>query len=193
MEEAEETEDGAASIHLVWAMVVTQTNNVENLRGSSRPQQNGVDQCARSAKDLGYGRRSTRAAKDLNATEFEAKVMHVKEGEIVKWASGTYEMILSVWLLDSGADVHVMTIDEWERLGKPGIIESDVVLKTASGEVEFEAILATKVQRCLLSGIKLRESGYSVVIKGDGSYIEKDEQRLHLSRDGKRDVVNFTI
>ncbi len=56
-----------------------------------------------------------------------------------------------------------MTIDEWERLGKPKLIESDAALKTASGEdlgaigkinvrgfldgqrVEFEAILATKV------------------------------------------------
>ncbi len=70
----------------------------------------------------------------------------------------------SVWLLDLGADVHVMTIDEWERLEKPELIESNVVWKTASGEdleavgkikvrgflagerVEFQAILATKVQ-----------------------------------------------
>ena len=95
MEEADEI---AASIHLVWAMVVTQTNHVENL----------------AAKDLGYGRRSARAAKDLNTTEFEA--MCVKEGEIVKWASGTYEMMLSEWLLDSGADIHVMTMDEWGDL-----------------------------------------------------------------------------
>ncbi len=100
--------------------------------------------------------------------------MNVKEGEIVIWASGAYEQMRSVWLLDSGADVHVMTKEEWERFGRPKLVESGVALKTASGEdleaigkirvrgfldgqrVELEAILATKVQRCLLSGIKLR-------------------------------------
>ncbi len=61
--------------------------------------------------------------------------MNVKKGEIVSWASGTSEQMKSAWLLDSGEDVHVMmTIDEWEGLGKPKLIDSDVVLKTASGE-----------------------------------------------------------
>ncbi len=28
---------------------------------------------------------------------------------------------------------------------------------------------------------------------GDGSYLVRDDERLHLSRDGEHDVVNFTI
>ncbi len=74
---------------------------------------------------------------DDKAQEYVA--MCVKESEILKWAQGTYEQIKSVWLLDSGADVHEMTLEEWERLGKQEIIESDVVLKTASG-ADLEAI-----------------------------------------------------
>ncbi len=100
----------------------------------------------------------------------------------------------------------MMTLQEWERTGKPEITESDVLLKTAIGEdleaigkikvrgyldgqrVEFEAMLAEDVQRCLLSGIMLRAA-----LAGDGSYIEKDNKQLCLSRDGKRDAANFTI
>ncbi len=85
------------------------------------------------------------------------------------------------------------------------------MLKTASGEdlgaigkikvrdcldgqrVEFEATLATKVQRFLLSDTKLREGGYSVEMASDVSYLEKNDKRLHLSCDGKRHVVNLTI
>jgi hypothetical protein len=85
------------------------------------------------------------------------------------------------------------------------------VLGTASGEdlgaigkitvrgflegqkAEFEAIAATKVRKCLLSGIRLREGGYSLVLHGDGSYIEKNGKRAYLTRDGKRDVTDFKI
>ncbi len=137
--------------------------------------------------------------------------MKVKEGTIGIWASGGYEQMKYVWLLDSGADVHVLTIGAWEGCGKPRLIESDVALKAASGEdlgaigkikvrgfldgqrAELETAQATKVHRCLLSGIKLREGGYSVTMAGDGSYLEKDDKRLHLARDGKRDVVNFAV
>jgi hypothetical protein len=59
--------------------------------------------------------------------------------------------------------------------------------------VELEAILATKVKKCLLSGIRFREGGYSVVLNGSGSYVEKGAKKLSLMRDGKRDVVNLTI
>ncbi len=49
---------------------------------------------------------------DDKAQEYVA--MYVKDGEILKWAQGTYEQIKSVWLLDTGADLHVMTLEEWQ-------------------------------------------------------------------------------
>ena len=91
------------------------------------------------------------------------------------------------------------------------LTETKVKLTTASGEdlgalgtvkvrgflngqrVEFEAVVATKAQKCLLSGVKLRENGYQLTLSSSGSYIEKRGTRMNLTRDGKRDMVNLTI
>ena len=59
--------------------------------------------------------------------------------------------------------------------------------------VEFEAVVATKAQKRLLSGVKLRENGYQLTLSSSGSYIEKRGTRMNLTRDGKRDMVNLTI
>ena len=71
------------------------------------------------------------------------------------------------------------------------LTETKVKLTTASGEdlgafgtvkvrgflngqrVEFEAVVATKAQKCLLSGVKLRENGCQLTLSTFGSYIEK--------------------
>ena len=105
--------------------------------------------------------------------------------------SATYEVLISEWLLDTRADVHVITLAEWRRLGQPTVTETKVKLTTASGEdlgavgtvrirghleghkVEFEAVVATKVKKCLLSGVKLRENGYLLTLSSNGSYVEK--------------------
>ncbi len=46
--------------------------------------------------------------RDDKSQEYAA--MYVNEGEILKWAQGTYEQIKSVRLLHSGADVHVLRL-----------------------------------------------------------------------------------
>ncbi len=102
--------------------------------------------------------------------------------KVVKYENDSYEVLISEWLLDTSADGHVMTMVEWRRLGQPMLTETKVKLMTASGEdlgalgtvkvrawlnghqVEFEAVLATKAQKCLFSGVKLREKGYLLAL-----------------------------
>ena len=62
-----------------------------------------------------------------------AQVMHV-ESKFVKYGDDTYEVLISEWLLDTGADVHVTTLAEWRRLAQPTVTETKVKLTTASGE-----------------------------------------------------------
>ena len=93
-------------------------------------------------------------------------------------------------------------MDEWRKLGQHTVQESQVVLGTASGDnlgavgkvhardflegqhVELEATLVTKVKKCLLSGVKLRESGYLLTLSSNGSYVEKHGHKMNLTCTG---------
>ncbi len=54
--------------------------------------------------------------------------------QVVKYDNDLYQTSISEWLLDTGADVHVMTMVEWRRLGEPMLTETKVKLTKASGE-----------------------------------------------------------
>ncbi len=127
---------------------------------------------------------------------YGVEAANAKGGEIVIWASGAYEQMKSARLPDSGADAHVMTIDEWERCGKPRLTESDFALKTASGE-DLGTIGKVKVRGWATGGCSAASSwdkaGTQLRWRAKGGYLEKDDMRLHLSRDGKRDVGDVTI
>ena len=40
-----------------------------------------------------------------------------RDESVVKYDNDLYHILISEWLLDTGADVHVMTMVEWRRLG----------------------------------------------------------------------------
>ena len=119
--------------------------------------------------------------------------------QVVKYDNNLYQILISKWLLDTEADFQVMTMVEWRRLGEPMLTETKVKLTTASGEdlgalgtvkvrgclkgqrVDFEAVVATKAQKCLLSGVKLRENGYQLTLSSSGSYIEKRGTKMNLT------------
>ena len=121
-----------------------------------------------------------------------------------------FNTFFSDWLLDTGADVHVMPAAEWRRLGCPALETTSVVLGSASGEnleaigalkvrawaddqkVELDVIVAERVKRCLLSGTRLRTKGYKLSLSTE-SFLEKNGKRVQLRREGARDVLRLRI
>ena len=113
---------------------------------------------------------------------------HVYKVQAAHGRNGTF---VSTWLLDTGADVHVMTEAEWRRMGCPALQKTTTKLNTTSGEdldvlgqvrvqfelqgyiIELDAIVSSKAKRCLLSGIRLRDANFKLVLEGDQSYVEK--------------------
>ncbi len=78
-----------------------------------------------------------------------------------------------------------------EDLGATGKI---TIRRFPEGQkVEFQAIVATKVKKRLLSCTRLREGGYSLVLHDGGTYVEKDGKKAYLTRVGKRGMANFKI
>ncbi len=55
--------------------------------------------------------------------------------QVVKYDNDLYQTLVSEWLLDTGADVHVMTMIEWRRLGEPMLTETKVKLTRQAGRV----------------------------------------------------------
>ena len=84
----------------MWEMTVTENNlDTTNYKVSHMPQRGSED------------------------TEIMSAHLMSVMSQVVKYDNDLHQTLISEWLLDTGADVHVMTLVEWRRLGEPMLTE----------------------------------------------------------------------
>ena len=92
-------------------------------------------------------------------------------------------------IMDSGAEEHVVSVDDWRRLGAPVLKPVQIRLRNATGDgkgvsgsfvvrgwcddkvVEMTALVSTRATRSLCSATKLVNAGYSILMKPDQSVL----------------------
>ena len=92
-------------------------------------------------------------------------------------------------IVDSGAEEHVVSVDDWRRLGAPTLKPVQIRLRSATGDdmgvsgsfvlrgwcddrvVEMTALVSTRATRSLCSATKLVNAGYSILMKLDQSVL----------------------
>ncbi len=75
-----------------------------------------------------------------------------------------------------------LTTASGEDLGALGIVKVRGFL--SGHRVDFEEVVATKAQKCMLGWVKLRENGDLLTLSRSGSTNEKHGKRMNLTRDG---------
>ena len=119
------------------------------------------------------------------------------------------EKVVTTWLVDTGADAHVMLKCVWQQLGEPTLQTITVTLRGADGQdlgatgevqvrgfirkvkVQFTAAVARDARRCLLSETQLRTKGCTFTLfQHESSFTQpKGGQRMTVSREGNRDTL----
>ena len=119
------------------------------------------------------------------------------------------EKVEIIWLFNTEADAHVMPKQVWEQSGEPSLQTTRVMLSGANGQnlgamgevhvrgfigkikVQFTAVVARDVRRCLLSGTQLRTKGYPFTSNQQRSFLTqpKGSKKVTMSREGNRDTL----
>ena len=115
-------------------------------------------------------------------------------------------------IMDSGAEEHVISVDDWRRLGAPTLKPVQIRLRSATGDdmgvsgsfvlrgwcddnlVEMTALVSTRATRSLCSATKLVNAGYSILMKPDESVLcHSGGGSILLQRRGKRDFLSIRV
>ena len=119
------------------------------------------------------------------------------------------------WLVDSGADVHLMPAHVYERAASAALPlrSTDMVLKAANGGglkvlgktklsletqdgkvVKLEAVVATDATQCILSASKLRRGGYVIQLREARSVLVREGDVTSLGRGHRgRDLLSLLL
>ena len=116
-----------------------------------------------------------------------------------------------MWLIDSGADIHVMPEHIYNQLGSAAspLMKTDVTLNAANGKrldvagtatlyletkcgqtLDVQAIIARGATTSLMSAKRMQAAGYTLILNKDGSSLEWESHCTPLDRDERgRDVL----
>ena len=119
------------------------------------------------------------------------------------------------WLIDSGADIHVVPERIYNQMGSAAspLMKTDVTLNVANGKrldvagtatlyletqcgqmLDVQAIIARDATTTLMSAKRMQEAGYAIILHKDGSSLEWENQCTPLERDEKgRDVITTLL
>ena len=115
-------------------------------------------------------------------------------------------------IMDSGAEKHVVSLDDWRRLGKPLLKPAQVRLRSATGDdmgvfgsfvvrgwcddklVELTALVADRATRSLCSATKLVSAGYRLEMNPSHSVLHhSSDGSVRLRRCGNRDFLSIRV
>ena len=161
------------------------------------------------------GAKANAQAVDLDEPDEECKeIQHVwalsvcNKSETLPVDSGN----LLNMIMDSGAEEHVVSLDDWRRLGKPLLKPARVRLRSATGDdmgvsgslvvrgwcddklVELTALVADRATRSLCSATKLVSAGYRLEMNPSHSVLHhSSDGSVRLRRCGNRDFLSIRV
>ena len=98
-------------------------------------------------------------------------------------------------IMDSGAEEHVVSVDDWRRLGAPVLKPVQIRLRSATGDdMGVSGSSWSRATRSLCSATKLVNAGYSILMKPDQSVLRHSGGgSILLQRCGKRDFLSIRV